>query len=368
MINYGVMRGDILACVLDEIDQCIPESRELIKNVSDQTLFKLAERFPVVVSKNLEEMLSFAEENFKVAVIVSTGVDILDSDMLDIEVSNEFKVVNLKDRIGTVILHTADKIDLAKNIFYLDGSSMDSFITGLEWQNKKFSLGHGSFFFPVNSEPACNINLPIIHQLITPAAGINWVNQLNEIGYDNTTVVRFYDYSYLALDCMREIVSSYRGGSYKDFIERLGENKFQFIGKEWDYGFASMYKDVEIKNWKDIISTVNFEFVHINLLESIDISHLIKPVTNTFINFSNIFSYYLTSAFYGLKTRLNAERRILDSLKQYDCYVRFVNRHARAANIYCDDCICEGHISSFFEEKLKLKLPTWHENFRLTSE
>jgi hypothetical protein len=249
-------------------------------------------------------------------------------------------------------------MELAKNVFYLDGFTEEGFEKSLEWQNKKFSLGHGAFFYPVNNEPTHEIDMPKIQQLVTPAAGLNWVEYLNKYGYDENTIVRFYDYSYLALDCMKEVVLHYNGGSYKDFIMKLGRSKFKFINREWDYGFASLYEDVEPENWIHIVNTVKFDFVHINLLENIDITHLVDKEPGTFINFSNIFSYYLTSAFYSLQTRMNAEQRILDSLKDYDCYVGFITR---ASDVYCDNPKLAGHISTFAEPQ-QLRLPTWYES------
>ena len=359
MITYGKHKdGDIVVCILDEIDQCIPASRQLLKNVSDQTLFKFSEQYVVLESKDIDEMLQFARTFFKAAIVVPTGIDILDTSAINVDVTDTFQIIDLRERVGNLILHKADKIDLARNIFYLDGRTEATFEQGLEWQNKKFSLGHGAFFYPVNNEPTYDLNLPIIHQLVTPAAGLNWVNYLNKYGYDETTVVRFYDYSYLALDCMREVVLRYNGGDYTEFIKRLGRSKFKFIDKQWDYGFASMYENVEPDNWINIVNTVRFEFVHINLLETIDIAELVKPVSNTFINFSNIFSYYLTSCFYSLQSRMAAENRILASLKSFDCHVGFVTR---ASDVYCQSPQLVEHISKVMLDST-LTVPTWHEH------
>lgn len=359
MISYGLENNNkILVCIHDQIDQCIPSSKQLIKNISDQTLFKFVEKFPIVVSKNLDEMISFARESFKVALVVPTGIDILDSSFINIEVTDHFQIVNLKDQVKNIFLHKADKIDLAKNVFYLDGFSEKSFEKGLEWQNKKFSLGHGSFFYPVNNEPVYELGISKIQQLVVPAAGLNWVKYLNKYGYDETTTVRFYDYSYLALDCMREVVLKYNGGSYKDFIMKLGRSKFKFIGREWDYGFASLYQDEEPEDWIKIVNTVKFDFVHINVLETIDIQSLVKNTPGTFINFSNIFSYYLTSAFYSLQTRIDAEKRIINDLKEYDCYLGFITR---AGNVYHSNPHLAGHVKTFVKEE-SLNLPTWYEN------
>jgi len=358
VIKYGnTNHSDILVCVLDQIDQCVPSSRNLIKNVSDQTLFKLSEKFFIVVSKDLEEMLMFAKAFFKAAVIVPTGIDILDVSVVDIELTDKFQIINLKDKAKDILLHKANKMDLANNIFYVDGSTEEAFEKSLEWQNKKFSLGHGAFFYPVNNEPMHDLQMPKIQQLVTPAAGLNWVNYLNRYGYDENTTVRFYDYSYLALDCMKEVVLHYNGGSYKDFIMKLGRSKFRFIGREWDYGFASMYNDNEPENWLHIVNTVKFDFVHINVLENFDVKSLVDDCPGTFVNFSNIFSYYLTSAFYSLKTRLDAEQRIINDLMSYDCYVGFVTR---AGNVYNKDPQLAGHISKFNNVE-KLQLPTWYE-------
>jgi len=359
LIKYGNKdHSEIVVCILDQIDQCVPSSRQLIKNVSDQTLFKLSEKFFIVVSKDLDEMLMFAKAFFKAAIIVPTGIDILDANVVDVELTDEFQIINLKDKARDILLHKANKIDLANNIFYVDGFTEQAFEKSLEWQNKKFSLGHGAFFYPVNNEPTHDLQISKIQQLVTPAAGLNWIDYLNKYGYDEKTTVRFYDYSYLALDCMKEVVLHYNGGSYKDFIMKLGRSKFKFIGREWDYGFASMYNDNEPENWLHIVNTVKFDFVHINLLENIDIASFVENTPGTFVNFSNIFSYYLTSAFYSLQTRVEAEERILSSLKNYDCHIGFVTR---AADVYCVDPLLAGHISKFDSVK-NLKLPTWYEN------
>jgi len=147
LIQYGNQTdSDVVVCILDEIDQCIPSARQLVKNVSDQTLFKFSEKYFVIASKNLNEMLEFARAFFKTAIIVPTGIDVLDAGVVVIDPTDHFQIINLRDLVGDIVLHKADKIELAQNIFYLDGRSEDSFEQGLEWQNKKFSLGHGSFF------------------------------------------------------------------------------------------------------------------------------------------------------------------------------------------------------------------------------
>ncbi len=359
MIHYNQhCNSEIVVCILDEIDKCVPSSQQLLKNVSDQTLFKFSEKYPVVVSKDLDEMLMFAKAFFKAAIVVPTGIDILDTSVVNIELTDVFQVINLKNHVKDIVLHKATKLDLAQNVFYVNGFTEDAFEKSLGWQNKKFSLGHGAFFYPVNNEPTYDLNIKLIKQLVTPAAGLNWVAYLNKYGYDENTVVRFYDYSYLALECMREVVLRYNGGSYKDFIMKLGRSKFKFIGRDWDYGFASLYNDEEPDNWLHIVNTVKFDFVHINLLESIDVTSLVDNIPGTFINFSNIFSYYLTSAFYSLQTRVDAEKQILESLKDYDCYVGFVTR---ASDVYGVDPKLAGHISEFTNQE-QMRLPTWYEN------
>jgi hypothetical protein len=358
MIKYNRSTNtDVVICALDTIDSCIPSSRQLIKNVSDQTLLKLSEKFCILVSKNLDEMLADARLNFKIAIIVPTGIDLVELSAIDIpDTVESFTIINLLDRVDKFSSTTFSKESLASKIFYLDGSTEYNFNQSLAWQNKKFTIGQSNLFYPINNEIVHDVTLPIIHQLVTPAAGLNWVEYLNQYGYDNTTVVRFYDYSYFALDCMKEVLQ-WDGVDYPTFIKELGHQKFNFIGKDWDWGFASLYKEPVFDNWKDIIKTVKFEFVLINLLEDFDITHLVSPLPNTFVNLSNIFTYYLTSCHYSLQDRMFAEQRVLDHLKSYDCYVGLLTR---AADIYSPEIKLSGHISEFAPID-NLNLPTWHD-------
>jgi hypothetical protein len=340
-----------VVCIVDNIDNCLPHTKSILRNISDQFVFKLCEKYSVLVDKNLDAMLEYAKSKYNYVIIATTGTDILHPNVIKITGT----ITNLCDQISSEYkLHLMDKIDLANTIFYLDGTDETKFSEGMLWQLKKYNLNN-NLFYPINNEPVHNLKIPIIHQLITPCAGTNWINYLNKYGYDETTTVRFYDNNYLALDCMRKIIE-WDGNDYEKFIISLGQEKFSFLNKPWDYGFASLYEKPNIDNWNKITSTVNFEFRLINILESFNIDEIIDDKPNTFINFSNIFTYYLTSAFYSLEYKTNKEKELLDSLKKYDCYVGFVTR---SLSVYSDQLL-HGHITEF-TDSADINLPTWYD-------
>jgi hypothetical protein len=316
----NIMNDNIVICFIDETDQCYSNyAREIVKNISDQTYATLSGKYPIYFNE--------IPKTDKQVVLVHTGIDIM--------YVGAFYYVTCNDPVVELRNH------LAKGASYLDARTEESFHQGMGWQHHKFMSGAAVLFYAFNNEPMCEVPLNIIHQLVTPAAGLNWVEYLLKYGYDNTTKVRFTDCNYFALNCMKEI-KNWDGKDYPSFIRQLGADSFNFLGMDWDIGIKNIHNlDTDWQaflernpnwetQWSDIKSKVSFEFKYINFYDiTNNVVDWVDDQPNTFVNLSNIFSYFASTPFYSVKTKLAAETHIIKQL-QKDRPNVFVNFQSRA--------------------------------------
>lgn len=313
------MHDDLVICFIDETDRCYDNySREIVKNISDQTYSTLAGTYPIYFDQ--------IPNTDKQVVLVHTGIDIM--------YIGAFYYINCKDHIVDLRKH------LAKGTAYLDASSEETFLAGMGWQHHKFMSGSAVLFYAYNNESLCDLPLDIIHQLITPAAGLNWIEYLIKYGYDDTTVVKFTDCNYYALNCAKDIVD-WDGNDYPNFIKKLGSDSFNFLDMEWNAGIKNVHYLEDdwqdflsrhpnwLSDWQKIKSTVKFKFKYVNFYDTTNrIEDWVDPRPNTFINLSNIFSYFASGPFYSIRSKLAAETHVIRQLQAYlpDAFVNFQKR------------------------------------------
>jgi hypothetical protein len=114
-----------------------------------------------------------------------------------------------------------------------------------------------------------------ITQFVHPAAGMDWFHKLTQQGYEDSTIVKFYDYNLNALSEMRE----------------------------------------RVKNMP-----FRFEFHHVDAINDVEKFVKIIDVTDasgTVVHMSNIFSYEGTASLLPLKYRIEKENFLITWMQQY---------------------------------------------------
>lgn len=248
-----------------------------------------------------------------------------------------------------------------------------SFFNEVNYAYARFNFCSGLAIYPINSESMSwdKVDGPI-EQLVVPASGLGWIEHLYYIGYNENTVVKFFDYSPSTLEYVRDVVN-WDGKDYTTFFKNHFNNKYgylkngnsviycgpQDIEKEWNE-FVSVF-DWPIL-WADIKSKVKFEFHLVNLLDtSANFDWISATQGTTLINISNIYNYIGTSSFYSLKQRLNAENHIINNLKEInpDMYVH-VSRRAYDGYYLSTDSHLTRAVNLTTADINDLKKPTWH--------
>jgi hypothetical protein len=232
----------------------------------------------------------------------------------------------------------------------------------------------GTAVYPINSEN--DIPLPkfdVLNQLVVPASGMNWILYLDKIGFDSNTVVKFYDYSLATLEYIRE-VTSWDGNDYPRFAEKFLEEKFSFLEngstipycgtRSIDSAWKVIQGQCDWKNlWNDIRNQIKFEFHWINLLDSGKEIDWIDDSENTLINLSNIFNYIGTSTFYGLKSRVDSENRLLEKIKNKipNAQLIFTRRAGDGFDLVKQDYPISAELINTTDIRT-LSKPSWHQN------
>lgn len=185
-------------------------------------------------------------------------------------------------------------------------------------------LGNSETVIPLNS------NKPI-KQLIVPASGLNWIKYLEENGYDESTVVEFYDYSFLTLEYMRYLITAWDGVNYKEFALNYFNEKFSFINAEIPY--CGSIDDTDISSWNKIISTVKFNYRWLDLLDSNN--DLSWVTTDAIFNVTNVFNYIGTATIRSVAERVHLENSFISKLQEIAPNARIIFTR-RAADGFVD--------------------------------
>jgi hypothetical protein len=157
-----------------------------------------------------------------------------------------------------------------------------------------------------------------ITQFVHPAAGMDWFYKLNRHGYNNDTVVKFYDYNLRALDEMKDRVKT---------------------------------------------MSLHFEFHHIDAINDVEQFVKIIDVQNsegTVVHMSNIFVYEGTASLLPLKYRIEKENYLID----------WAQKNIPLAVLDFDQRAAEGIVPWRSETGLakdlkltiwsEINLPSWH--------
>lgn len=259
----------------------------------------------------------------------------------------------------------------SKKHYYPENES--SFFNEINYAYSRFNFCSGLAIYPINSETmSWDKAQGPIEQLIVPASGLGWIEHLYYIGYDENTIVKFFDYSPATLEYLNEIVK-WDGVDYPNFFKEHFSKKYgylengnsiiycgpQDIEQEWKEFTLSFDWDTV---WNDIKRKVRFEFHHVNLLDTTaDLSWIRKTQGTTLINLSNIYNYIGTSTFYSLKQRLNAENSIITRLKEInpEMYVHMSRRSYDGFGIAASPQLTSANKLETVDIN-NLKKPPWH--------
>lgn len=234
----------------------------------------------------------------------------------------------------------------------------DSYFDQANFLYKRQGFCSGAALYLGNSESVIPLNTSgNIKQLIVPASGLNWVTYLEVNGYDENTEVTFYDYSFLTLEYMKHLISSWDGNNYQDFALNYFKNKFSFVNEHIPY--CGSIPDIDVSNWTKIVNTVKFNFKWIDLLDST--ADLTWIYDNAIINVTNIFNYIGTATVRSVQERVYLENMFISKLQELapNATVIFTRRAA-------DGFIDSDQNRAILAKDLKLtnieqlKKPTWH--------
>jgi hypothetical protein len=234
-----------------------------------------------------------------------------------------------------------------------------AFINASTYLYGKHEVASQTLFYPYNTEQVIDIDFAgPIRQLVTQASGLQFIDYLLTYNYTSETVVRFVDYNLFALECMKEIVTRWDGNDYIEFVKGYVNYRAGQVGKDGNEWITLTGKEqhVDINKWKDIISTVTFEFRHDDLVlnKNLPVKFWADNVPNTIIHLSHIFNYDPAATFVPLKHRLYNENLLIRKLKDHvpNAHVVLVGR---SCNGFTDKI--EGEID--IQDLIR---PTWHMN------
>lgn len=248
-----------------------------------------------------------------------------------------------------------DRLRKNKHHYYPE---YDSYFSQATFLYQRQGFCNGMALYLGNSETVVPLSSSTnIKQLVVPASGLNWIKYLEDNGYDENTVVEFYDYSFLTLEYMRYLISAWDGTNYKDFALNYFQNKFNFINAEIPY-CGSITED-EIPNWHRIVTTVKFKYRWLDLLDS---NNDLSWITDgAIINVTNVFNYIGTATVRSVKERVYLENLFISKVQELapNATVIFTRRAS-------DGFIDSDQNRAILAKDLKLtdieqlKKPTWH--------
>lgn len=225
-----------------------------------------------------------------------------------------------------------------------------AFDVAQEYLYGKYIVSSQPMFYPINTETGFEINLDVVHQLITQASGLNWIDTLIDIGFDNLTTVTFVDNNFFALECMEKIVS-WNGTDYAGMINEVVNSKTDFLNYTMSRPLTESLKDIDdgwnnflekYPNWQDlwqkIKQNVKFNFVHADLVlnRSLPVGTWLQNVPNTVVNLSHIFNYDPSAPFTPLKQRVENENNLICKIAKV-CPDALIVFNKRAAESFTDN-------------------------------
>lgn len=421
MISRLVKRNFDIFIGKDEDEMLISASEESFYShaviVACGTSMRLSDRL-------LDEIISKCEEDFFVAG------HILDRDEKYFELHHQFYIVNLKHycelnlpEIGQESLADHEQIEPFKSEetagdsyipkFILNGKISKSYSSkmhgwniiseGLKSNRPIIDVGDGiretkkylyyeydpvfvtesshlfynqflmnNIVVPFNSD---GINQTIdfkgpVEQYVSVGTGLNWVKNLEILGYTENTEVIFTDINPLVLIFMKKLITHWDGENYLEFYRQNQEND---LPNNLPYSYDRYMKHCII-HWGDLLSRfddwkqswkaitkLKFKFVSLDYMSNFNLDWLEKS-KKTFFNMSDVFNHVPNIFCSNVKYRISAENRFLDKVKKFDENI-MIKFTGRAAEGFSDDLLYYGSAKEFDYTDINQlsRIPDWHQ-------
>lgn len=417
-------RSRIVWCIVDNTSRCQSGwAREVNVNLSDHMLFKFNMfGYDILIGGNEDELLH-AATNYDYAVIIASGTSFNLSDNIfpaveelckkDFfiagqfidrgetypELHHQFYVVNICEYIslgfphigagkefnsldakwhgwnvvpvalrnGKLLIDVGEKIRNSKKYLYYEYDHV--FLKELPniYYNQFFA---SNFFAAWNSDQllkSISFTGPV-EQYVTVGIGVNWVKNLELVGYTNNTTVIFTDINHSCLKFMESMINDWDGIDYVDFYKRtvpmlpngqqpLSQEYFDSVRREWEE-FISTFD-----NWLDTwnrIKALNYKFVLINYTATYNFDWL-EPGKNTLMNLSDLFTHTPYVFVTSLKYRIACENRLITALSNYDPNVTLMLT-SRPCHGFLENNQLVDKVSNFVLTDINLlNKPAWHQ-------
>jgi len=229
-----------------------------------------------------------------------------------------------------------------------------------------------NFVCPFNSD---GINTVIefdgpVEQYVSVGTGLNWIKNLEILGYTENTEIIFTDINPLVLIFMKKLISQWDGENYLDFFDKNRENDLpNNLPYDYQYYITNLQSNWEeflgkFVNWKESwnrIKKLKFKFIPIDYLSNFNLEWL-KPNKKTFFNMSDVFNHVPTVCYASVKYRICAENRFLNKIRNFDenIILRFTGRSICG---FQDNILYYGSASEFSLTDINSlsRIPHWHE-------
>ena len=236
----------------------------------------------------------------------------------------------------------------------------------------RYSHFCNNFFAPWNSDKLRDdVELENdLEHYITVGTGLNWVYNINKVGFNETTKVTFTDNSFSTLRFMQTLVNEWDGADYPSFYAQhhdLIPNKPHITVDEvmpelyiWWEQFKSHF-DNWIVLWNQI-KQLQFEYQLIDYTANWDLSW-IDPKLNTLINLSDLYNHIPYIPFTPLKYRVARENKLIEEINKINPEF-YLCLTSRVGNAFTD--FEELYFGKAREYHLwdinKFNAPLWHGN------
>lgn len=189
-----------------------------------------------------------------------------------------------------------------------------------------YSLICNNMVTPWNSDTLprhISISQKTVDHFVTTGTGLNWVHNINRLGYHENTKITFIDISYAVLSFMKAMVEEWDGTDYATFYMK----QLKFVPnnyhldlvtherriREWFVEFEKEFDNFQ-ETWNKV-KQIKFSFVLIDLFSDNDFS-FISPNEVTLVNVSDVFNHVPYSHFSPVNFRVARENALINSLKE----------------------------------------------------
>lgn len=229
-----------------------------------------------------------------------------------------------------------------------------------------------SVFFPWNTDGKIPMDQSLgpVEQYITVGTGLNWVRNINNIGYTDDTIIKFTDINQNCLQFMRELVTEWDGIDYIEFYKQRmkanpNNNPFNVnnYGDSWSKQFDEFVNTFD--DWLTVwnkIKQLKYEFIHIDYTATHNLD-FIEGGKRTIMNLSDLYNHVPYVATQSLKYRIACENRLILKLqnKVPDATLLLTSRASDGFDAIPK--LRMGYVKDFTVTDINLlKRPVWHQS------